>query len=467
MANILGYHTVRFDAQVAIWAVAILFVSLNLPVAGYLLWSPPAEVDFFSTSIFSLFVSLLLSTSMFVFGLNSRALQADDAVFLVRLALALGAGAVVVGVALHSFPQPFVDWTFLLLGVACAFFAMLLTRGALSRMLSARSSPRGVIIVGTGERAREVTSSLERSRAARYEVAGYFEPPLTSSSGASVPKSRVLGDDQSLVCHAIQKNVSEIIVAVDDRRGSLPINALLEAKLKGIEVTDLVAFYERECSTIKFEHMHPSWIVFSSGFRLGAGKRAVKRTFDLMMSGFLLVLTAPVMALVAVASLVESGGRDPVLYFQERVGFGGKPFKLCKFRSMAVSAEQDGVARWAKAKDDRVTPLGRVLRRYRLDELPQLFNVFVGDMSLVGPRPERPEFVNNLAAMIHFYAERHCVKPGLAGWAQLMYPYGSSIEDAKKKLEYDLYYVKHSSVVLDLVILLRTFEVVLLGKGVR
>jgi lipopolysaccharide/colanic/teichoic acid biosynthesis glycosyltransferase len=192
-----------------------------------------------------------------------------------------------------------------------------------------------------------------------------------------------------------------------------------------------------------------------------------KRLLDLALGTVMLVVAAPAMLLVVIASLIESRGRDPVLYHQIRIGQGGLPFRLHKFRSMRVDAEKDGRARWAAKDDARVTALGKLLRRTRLDELPQLFNVLKGQMSLVGPRPERPEFVERLSTGIPYYAERHRVRPGLTGWAQLLYPYGSNEEDAKRKLEFDLYYVKHAGVFMDLVILLQTVEVVLLGKGAR
>ncbi len=307
---------------------------------------------------------------------------------------------------------------------------------------------------------------MTRTKPARYELVGYYQTGSSSPAFACNTKD-LLDTTRSLDNLAGEHHVDEIVVALDDRRGALPIDDLMKAKLNGIQVTDLVAFYERECSTIKFEQMQPSWIVFSSDFRLGPGRRIAKRAFDLTAALVVLVATAPLLLIVVLASLVESRGRDPVLYHQDRVGYGGRIFRLHKFRSMSVNAESDGQAHWARPDDNRVTPLGRILRRYRLDELPQLFNVLGGDMSLVGPRPERPEFVQSLTASIPYYGERHCVKPGLAGWAQLMYPYGASIEDAKRKLEYDLYYIKHTGVVWDLVILMRTVEVVLLGKGVR
>jgi sugar transferase (PEP-CTERM system associated) len=368
--------------------------------------------------------------------------------------------------AARFFPAVYQDTAFLLLSLALAFGGTLATRRLSQWLVGVGSQPRRTIIVGAGESAQLVQNLMSHVQPLRYEIVGCY-PTGPAAHAVTSHQRGLLDGKRSLIDLARENRVVEIVVALDDRRGALPIDDLLKAKLSGIQVTDLVAFYERECYTVKFEKMYPSWIVFSSDFQLGPGRRIAKRVFDVAAALTLLALSAPLLFLVAVMSLVESRGRDPVLYHQERVGYGGRTFRLHKFRSMTVNAEGDGQARWASADDVRVTPLGRVLRRYRLDELPQLFNILAGDMSLVGPRPERPEFVEDLSRSIPYYRERHCVKPGLAGWAQLMYPYGASIKDAKHKLEYDLYYIKHTSVIWDLVILMRTVEVVLLGKGVR
>ena len=213
--------------------------------------------------------------------------------------------------------------------------------------------------------------------------------------------------------------------------------------------------------------LHPSWLIFSDGFLQNPIRLLSKRVFDLVASSALLLVTAPVMLMAAVAILIESGSRGPIIYRQTRVGQGGKPFRLMKFRSMVVDAEQDGVAQWAQKGDSRVTRVGCCMRKTRIDELPQIFNVFKGDMSFVGPRPERPEFVEKLSEKIPFYLARHRVKPGITGWAQICYPYGASEEDAIQKMQYDFYYVKNHSWFLDLMILLNTVEVVLWGKGAR
>src|SRR5690606_2859998 len=249
--------------------------------------------------------------------------------------------------------------------------------------------------------------------------------------------------------------------------GCLPIEELLACKVHGIDVLDLLAFMEREAGKIRIDLVNPSWFVFSSGFRISMWRHFTKRAVDLFVAGIGLVATAPVLLLAAVAIRIEDGWHAPILYRQTRVGFHGRTFDILKFRSMVENAEFDGEARWAEKDDPRITRVGRVLRKLRIDELPQIINVFQGKMSLVGPRPERPEFVNELAKTIPFYPERHTVKPGITGWAQLKYQYGSSEQDAVEKLQYDLFYVKNHNLLLDLAIMLQTAEVILWGKGAR
>jgi sugar transferase (PEP-CTERM system associated) len=240
---------------------------------------------------------------------------------------------------------------------------------------------------------------------------------------------------------------------------------LLECKFAGVAVIDLLTFLERETGRVKVDLVNPAWLIFSDGFSGKPRHALVCRSVDLFAGTLLAFFSLPIMGLVALAVVLEDGA--PVLYRQKRVGLYGRVFTLYKFRSMVRDAESDGRARWAGARDSRVTRVGRMIRKLRFDELPQLFNVIRGDMSLVGPRPERPEFVARLSQNIPYYHERHSVKPGITGWAQLSYPYGSSDEDAMEKLQYDLYYVKHRSLVFDLMVILQTVEVVFWGKGAR
>ena len=266
-----------------------------------------------------------------------------------------------------------------------------------------------------------------------------------------------------------EHNISEIVVAPDERRksegGNVPVDELLDCKLKGVRVTEPLAFIERELLRIEISLLRPSWALFSDGFVYSQLRDIVKKVFDISVALVLLFLAWPFMLLTAAAVYLESGG--PVIYRQTRVGLNGKEFSICKFRSMTQNAEKDGKAVWAQKNDARVTKVGAFIRNTRLDELPQLYNVLKGEMSFVGPRPERPQFVEELKDQIPFYDARHRVKPGLMGWAQLKYPYGASVEDARNKLKYDLYYVKNHSFFLDILIVIQTVEVVLLGKGVH
>jgi sugar transferase (PEP-CTERM system associated) len=260
--------------------------------------------------------------------------------------------------------------------------------------------------------------------------------------------------------------VTEVVVAMDDRRRGFPIRDLLECRLAGVDVTELLTFLERETGRVRLDVLNPSWMIFGQGFRRDPLRLFSSRSLDVLASLAIFVLSAPVMLLTVLAIKLEDGLRAPALYSQKRVGLAGRAFNVYKFRSMRVDAEHDGV-QWARQGDPRVTRVGAVIRKLRLDELPQIFNVLRGHMSFVGPRPERPEFVAELSEKIPYYVQRHSVKPGITGWAQLCYPYGSSEQDALEKLQYDLYYIKNNSLLFDIAILVQTAEVVLLGKGAR
>jgi sugar transferase (PEP-CTERM system associated) len=317
---------------------------------------------------------------------------------------------------------------------------------------------RRVLLLGSGSRSVRI-EELEKDQEGhrKFNLVGCL--PL-SDSESSVSKTRILKDQGSILSVAKKYRIDEIVVGVRDRRnGGLPADQLLECKLAGIEVLDLPS------GQIQIESLNPSWMIFSDGFRRSAFKDMTKSLFDITASSLLLLLTLPVFLVTALLIWIESG--SPILYRQERVGENGRNFKVLKFRSMRKDAERDGVPQWAKKQDERITRVGKVIRSLRIDELPQIFNVFKGDMSFVGPRPERPYFVKDLAARISYYPSRHTVKPGITGWAQIRFPYGATIEDAIQKLQYDLYYVKNHTLFLDLIILFQTAQVVLFGKGAR
>ncbi len=351
------------------------------------------------------------------------------------------------------------------IAIVTGFCAVQGLRLLVERLIDIELLKRRVLVLGAGHNAALIPSRMRRRTDRRGFLIVGFVP--MDEGDVHVPAERVIVLDGQLRALAERLEINEIVVGPDDRRLNLPMDELLDCRQAGITVSTLASFFERELGIIKLSLADPSWFVFSHGFDSSPLRRAVKRMFDVSIGLVVLLLGWPVMLGVALAIRLESGRGQPILYRQERVGERGRTFALVKFRSMRTDAERDGVARWAKQDDDRVTRVGRVIRRLRLDELPQLWNILRGDMSVVGPRPERPQFVANLGEKIRYYHLRHAVKPGLAGWAQLRYPYGASTEDAVEKLKYDLFYVKNHSLPFDLMILVQTVEVVLFGRGVR
>lgn len=323
-------------------------------------------------------------------------------------------------------------------------------------------APR-VLIVGAGAEALSVAADLALPGRAQRHVVGYYP---AGNEEALPANARVFPRGAALADVVRRHQIDEVIVAVREQRGGgVPMNELLACRLHGTPVLDLAGFYERTKGQVPTESLKASWLVYGHGFVQGPVRTAVKRTFDIVCSAMLLALASPVMLLTALLIKLDSPGA--VIYRQERVGLRGRTFMCMKFRSMRTDAEKDGVARWASKNDARVTRVGAVIRKCRIDELPQLISVLKGEMSLVGPRPERPSFVEQLREQIPFYDIRHSVKPGVTGWAQVRYSYGASVEDARRKHEYDLYYVKNNSLFLDLLVLIETVSVVLFREGAQ
>lgn len=324
---------------------------------------------------------------------------------------------------------------------------------------------RRVLVIGTGRRAQFIDKIRRKADKRGFDLKGFVAPK--SCQHIFVNPEKLINVGSRFCEYALEHDIDEIVIALDDRRQALPVEELLKCRMSGIAVIDALDFFERERALIHLELLQPGWLIHAGGFNLGAIRSVTKRFFDILISVALLAVSLPLQLVVAVMILLESKGRGSVFYKQRRVGRHGATFDLIKFRSMKLDAEADGRARWATKDDLRVTRVGRVIRRYRLDELPQLWNVLIGDMSMVGPRPERPEFVSQLSRANPLYVERHRVKPGITGWAQLCYPYGSSEKDSIQKLQYDLYYVKNHTLFFDLYILVETVEVVLFKKGSR
>ena len=320
-----------------------------------------------------------------------------------------------------------------------------------------------ILVFGTGAAAQVVGKTLT-SADPNAHIVGFVPGP--NEKNPAVDADKLLDFDGSLNDTARRLGVDEIVVALTERRaGSMPMRQLLDCKLSGIKVYDINTHFEKTLGQIRIDYVNAGWLIFGDGFNQGALRTFIKRVFDIVCALALIVVTVPLMLITALLIALES--RGPVLYRQERTGLNGRPFKVIKFRSMRANAEEDGKPRWASENDSRVTRIGQIIRRVRIDELPQLFNVLKGDMSLVGPRPERPYFVEQLTQEIPFFAVRHSVKPGITGWAQVRFQYGSTIEDSQEKLQYDLYYVKNHTLFLDMVVLFETVGVVLTGKGAR
>ena len=399
-----------------------------------------------------------------VFGLYRRAQDLSASSYFLRVVLAPAIGIPLAYLIAQLVPLgvPFYDnWA---LALVLALAGLLLLRHVVLLPLVSALLPHRVLVLGTGPEARLVEVSLASANPLGVRLVGFY--PLDKTPESVVPATRVLARGGSLDDTVRQLGVHEVIVAVRQQRGGvLPLRELLDCRLEGVTITDLAGYFERVHGQVPIESLKVSWLIYGEGFRQNWTRALVKRTFDILVSAVLLVVTAPVLAVASLLIALEGGG--PIIYRQDRVGFRGHPFTVYKLRSMAHDAEKDGRAAWASKNDVRVTRVGRYIRRMRIDELPQLLNVLKGEMSFVGPRPERPEFVAMLTDQIPYYAVRHSVKPGLTGWAQVRYSYGATVEQSVRKLEYDLYYVKNHTLLLDLVILLETVRVVLLGEGAR
>jgi len=431
--------------------------------------TPPPEFAFFEQpplwgqTIFYALIMACCSLAMGVYGALTREsftnmlLRTIVSFFLLGSLAFTVSGFILPSITLH---QTVVFWA-----IITSFFMVIVARVIFSLIFDSQQLRRNVVIFGSGKMAGFLVKSAREEELRETVIVGC----IGSEFDDRIPKDMQmpLPDDWNSLIN--QYNVSEIVVAQDERRksegGGMPLYEFLLLKLRAVYISEAIAFYEREYTRLKIPLLSTSWMLYSDGFRYSKTRDMAKRLFDLAVSGTLCLLLSPFILLTAVAVFLETG--RPILYYQNRVGYNGKIFRIYKFRSMRQDAEKGGKAIWASKNDNRVTRVGAIIRNTRLDELPQLYNVIRGEMSFVGPRPERPEFVSELSKKLDYYDIRHTVKPGLMGWAQLKYPYGASEEDAKNKLEYDLYYTKNHSFLMDLLVMIQTVEVVLLGKGVH
>lgn len=410
--------------------------------------------------------AIVMQLCLVAFGAYQRQTGRFINMLMLRIASGLLLGLIPLGVSFYFFPTFFLGRGVLFFAVVFSFIFISIIRLFFKRIVKERNMWTRVLVLGAGERAALIRDAVIKSEIKGLNIVSFIAMPGDNGIMDDVKVQSL--DKQDLIEYVEELDIDEVVIAMDERRSSVfPTKALIECKMSGINVLELVTFFERRAGKIRLDMLNPSWLYLSEGFQIGIIRRILKRAVDLLavlaLSPFALFFGA----VVSLAIFIESGGRGSVFYSQVRVKQNGEPFKIYKFRSMVLDAEKDGVAKWASKNDDRITRVGRIIRKGRLDELPQLFNVVKGDMSFVGPRPERPEFVEKLARAVPYYEERHRVKPGLTGWAQVCYSYGDTVGDSIEKLQYDLYYVKNYSVLLDLLILLQTAEVVMLGKGAQ
>ncbi len=347
--------------------------------------------------------------------------------------------------------------------MALSFAGLLIIRFTASHGTVSQFLKRRILVLGAGMRAQRIETEVRKKHGHCGFIPVAYIPTTPDETGVSLVN--VIDDPIDLRSFCAEAGIDEIVIAADERRGTMPIDMLLECRMSGRKITAVTDFIEGEAGQVELEGLYPSWLVFSYGTARNNLDRFIKRSVDIVTSSILLLVTLPVTLITAFLIWFDDG--YPVFYQQTRVGLNGKNFDVVKFRSMRNDAEKDGVARWATKDDDRVTRIGKFIRKTRIDEIPQIYNVLSGDMSFVGPRPERPSIVADLEDKIAFFKYRHVVKPGITGWAQVNYPYGASIEDAREKLKYDLYYVKNESIFLDFLILMETVRVVFWPDGAR
>lgn len=447
-----------FLAIVEYFLLCVAFFASFLQMGEFSL----SEASAWYSALSVLLLCLMVQAMMFALGLYSWNVGASSIDVFQRLIAAFTLGFLVYGAVQVLISVLTIPTGIIVLALGLALPVVWTMRYTFLRIMNLARTKSQVLILGTGAQAANLMELEARGQASRFVITHFVE---LEDMVPSVETDKIIAMPEQMGDFIAQHAIDEIVVAMEERRGKLPLKGLIDARLHGASVVDYQTFCERALGHIRLEALRPSWFFHSNGFRSSALRRVVKRSIDILLSLGLLVFTLPLLVLTAIAIKLESPGG--IFYTQERVGLGGQSFTLFKFRSMRHDAEAGGKAQWARKNDPRVTRVGAIIRKTRIDEIPQIINVLKGDMSFVGPRPERPMFVDELSDQIPYYHERHRVRPGITGWAQVNYPYGASLEDAKRKLEYDLYYIKYASILFDLSIALQTVRVIIWSDGAR
>ena len=439
-----------------------IFITGAVTLSAYVLVGDHGRPIFNSSAVLwkSLLIAFVCQLCLYYGDVYEFGITADRRELLARILKALGGSLMILAALYFQFPKLVIGHGVVSMTALLAVALVIGWRLAFVWMAKSLAPRKRFLIIGTSPTAISFARELEGRDELGVEIVGFVDPDA-SASGTSA--AHVIGSIEDIPAIVRARSVDRVVVSLADARGKLPMSTLLQMKLDGVTFDHLASVYEEYTGKIAVENLRPSWLIFADGFRKSRGHAIVKRVTDVCFAAAALIVLFPVLLLVALAVRLTSQG--PILYHQRRVGQNGQLFYVHKFRSMLADAEATTGAVWAKKGDARITPLGGFMRRSRLDELPQLWNILSGHMSVVGPRPERPEFVGALRQQIPFYAQRHVVKPGLTGWAQVRYTYGASVEDAMEKLQYDLFYIKHMSIALDVLIMLATVKTVLLRKG--
>ncbi len=456
-------------ASLVLLAVAefmVFFTSIYIGVELRFLRQEPGAsaslLPLFPKALLFAVVMLGVMTSM---GLYWQSTQLEKLAIIRQMLLSFTVGVVAMLMLFYLFPAAFIGRGAFALALLVAFPGIVVARALHHLFADHEVLKQRVLVLGAGESARRLKDEVEgNGMAPGCKIVGFVPAP---GQPVKVDRGSIISTDAPLESIVSRYGIEGIIIALDELREYFPYQEILECKMNGVQITDITGFLEQRTSKIKLDTIRPSDMIFADGYSHAALASWGKRMFDIGASIMLLAVAWPVMVLTTAAILIESGRGATILYRQERVGRFGKTFDVLKFRSMRMDAERSGAAQWASPNDSRVTKVGSVIRKYRIDELPQLLNVLRGEMSFVGPRPERPQFVERLGEIIPYYNLRHKVKPGITGWAQICYPYGSSEKDALEKLQYDLYYIKNYSIWFDFMILVQTVYAVLSGRGGR
>ncbi|PID40485.1 MAG: capsular biosynthesis protein CpsE [Proteobacteria bacterium] len=442
-----------------------LFIFLSVIIASWLIIGEDAIVSDPTLLLKTALIALTCQLCLYYNDLYDLNVTDNYKELFIRLMQALGASAIILAFVYFLFPACIIGRGIFVVSICFIITFIVLWRVGYTHVLNHGLFDKKIVLLGSGELARNIAAEISKNRDCGYQVSAVAQEGDTSTYDLD-PSTAICKHGYDDLCRETKAlNIEQIVVAIEERRKGFPTRQLLNCRVDGIEVTEGASFYEMLTGKLLVDKINPSWLIFSDGFKKSWMRRTLKRSTDLILSILMLIVLGPVLLFVAV--LIKLDSKGPVFFSQERVGENRKPYMVHKFRSMVKDAEKKSGPVWAQSNDSRVTRVGKFIRKWRIDEFPQLFNVIKGEMSFVGPRPEREFFVKELEEVIRYYGERFSVKPGVTGWAQVSFPYGASVEDAKQKLQYDLFYIKNMSTFMDLMVIMRTVKTVLFGEGAR